>query len=65
MSSIIRCGMGLVIRSKFQEYNSWRLGMEKKNHPTLYWECDYLSMLIKGTPERLSPVLRKLEDMCL
>ena len=25
--------------------NHWSLGMDKSFHPTLYWACDYLSML--------------------
>ena len=30
---------------KLQQCNCWSLGMDKKFHPTLYWACDYLSML--------------------
>ena len=31
--------------SKLQRFNRWSLGMDKWFHPTLYWACDYLSML--------------------
>ena len=30
---------------QLQQCNSWSLGIDKKFHPTLYWACDYLSML--------------------
>ena len=30
---------------KFQRLHRWSLGMDNKFHPTLYWPCDYLSML--------------------
>ena len=30
---------------KLQRCNRWSLGMDKLFHPTLYWACDYLSML--------------------
>ena len=30
---------------KLQRCNRWSLGMDKWFHPTLYWACDYLSML--------------------
>ena len=30
---------------KLQRCHRWRLGMDKQFHPTLYWACDYLSML--------------------
>ena len=30
---------------KFQQLYRWSLGMDKKFHLTLYWVCDYLSML--------------------
>ena len=30
---------------KLQQCNRWRLGMDKLFHRTLYWACDYLSML--------------------
>ena len=30
---------------KLQRCNRWSLGMYKLFHPTLYWACDYLSML--------------------
>ena len=30
---------------KLQWCNRWSLGMDKQFHPTLYWTCDYLSML--------------------
>ena len=26
----------------------WNLGMDNSIHPTLYWACDYLSILIPG-----------------
>ena len=36
---------------KLQRWNRWRLGMDKYFHPTLYWICNYLSMLrLKLTP---------------
>ena len=31
---------------KLQWCNRWCLGMDKQFHPTLYWACDYLSMLV-------------------
>ena len=31
--------------SKLQQLHCWTLGMDKQFHFTLYWECDYLSML--------------------
>ena len=30
---------------KLQRLHRWSLGMDKQFHPTLYWTCDYLSML--------------------
>ena len=30
---------------KLERYNHWSLGMDMYLHPTLYWACDYLSML--------------------
>ena len=30
---------------KCQRCNRWGLGMERWFHPTLYWECNYLSMM--------------------
>ena len=30
---------------KRQQCNHWSLGMDKRFHLTLYWACDYLSML--------------------
>ena len=30
---------------KLQRCSRWSLGMDKLFHPTLYWVCDYLSML--------------------
>ena len=37
---------------KLQRCNRWNLGMAKYFHPTLYWECESLSMLrLKGTTE--------------
>ena len=31
--------------SKIQRYKLWSLLMDKLFHPTLYWACDYVSML--------------------
>ena len=31
---------------KLRWYNNCNLGMDKYVHPTLYWACDYLSMLV-------------------
>ena len=30
---------------KLQRLHRWSLGMDKLFHPTLYWSCDYLSVL--------------------
>ena len=30
---------------KLQRYSHWSLGMDKLVHSTLYWACDYLSMM--------------------
>ena len=30
---------------KVQRYNRWSLGMAKTFHPTIYWACNYLSLL--------------------
>ena len=30
---------------KLQRCNRWSLGMDKSFHPTVYWACNYLSML--------------------
>ena len=52
---------GYLSISKFQPRNSWRLGIEKLYHPTLYWARDYVSMLgskliyvSKGSPHNPS-----------
>ena len=29
----------------FPNLTQWNLEMDKKTHPTLYWACDYLSIL--------------------
>ena len=39
------CGIELLIHSKVSAVHRWNLGMDKLLHPTLYWTCDYLSML--------------------
>ena len=31
---------------KRQPYDHGRMGMDKQFHPTVYWTCDYLSMLV-------------------
>ena len=31
---------------KLQQLHRWSLGMDKLFHPTLYWACHYISMLV-------------------
>ena len=47
-TSIIKCGMKLLIH--YQRWNRWRIGIDLKFHPTLYWACNYIFVLgIKST----------------
>ena len=38
-------GWNYISIPKLQRCNRWSLGMDKYFHSTLYWACDYLSML--------------------
>ena len=39
------CGWKYLSIPKLERCNRWSLGMDKLFHPTVYWACDYLSML--------------------
>ena len=38
-------GWNYLSTHELQKCSRWSLGMDKWSHPTLYWVCDYLSML--------------------